>query len=260
MSEHERPEAAVPKVCTLGDSHSRFFLESKFFAGRMGYRDALPYRIEGEAIAAASVAGFRPRVSTLDVKETIRKALPRYEMAVLAFGQVDLELGFYYRVAVKKEDIDPEEYTRWLAAIYGDFLDDLDVAGKRIALKGVNLTALRPRAFAVRYVSRIVTQKASLTPRERDRVVGPVILTEAQQNRMHLSFNAKVRELAHSQGHQYFDLVAETADGADGALSATIPRLADRFLTAAFDHHLADTVPVRRMHFESVGRVFGLLA
>lgn len=248
-----------PKITVFGDSHSAFFFPTPFFAGRCGYGVPLPYGVTGKSIAAASLAGFRPGVTTLKVKETITEALPAAERMVLAFGQVDLELGYYYRLAVKKEAISPESYVDWLIGIYRDFLAGLATGGCRVALKGVNLTALTPKLFAVRYVSRIVMEGKKIDQSVADDMVAPHILSEPEQNRMHLAFNHRLAALAAELGHGYFDINDRLSEGPAQALAGATPRLADQFKTGFFDHHLADTVVVRRIHYEALGRVSGLV-
>lgn len=246
-------------ITVLGDSHAAFFLPTPYYIGRLGLRTPLRYVIEGEAVPAASVAGFRPGVSALNVKNKITEKLPTADYLILAFGQVDLELGYYYRLAVKGESVTPESYVDWLLAVYTAFVEDLPATRCRIALKGVNLTALAPRSFAERYISRIVTEGKNLEPSEGDALVRPFVLSEDAQNAMHLNFNAGVRAFAERSGRGYFDLVADTGNGGGSWLLGRPLRLDDQFRTAGFDHHLANTVSVRRMHYVAAGRVFGLL-
>jgi hypothetical protein len=247
-----------PTIAVFGDSHSALFQPTPFYGGRLGLKVPLPYRINGRVIAAASVAGFRPGKSTLMVKETIREALPDAERVILAFGQVDLELGYYYRRAIKGEAISPDAYVDALIGIYAAFVADLPVAHCRLALKGVNLTALAPRAFATRYVARIVKDGTTLTWDQAQARVEPFILSEDAQNEMHLRFNDALAAFAGRMGHAYFDLVGETGNGSARHLSAMPLRLADEYRVGGFDHHLADTVAVRRMHYVAAGRAFGL--
>lgn len=247
------------RILVFGDSHSAFFFESPYFVGRLGLRQPLSYRIQGEAIPAASVAGFRPQASKMQVKEKISEAISGAEYLILAFGQVDLELGYYYRLAIKKETVAPDSYVEWLLGIYSSFVGGFITCGCKIALKGVNLTALMPRPFATRYVSRIVTEGGEISQDEADRLVGEFILSEDAQNEMHLRFNAGLARLASCHGIGYFDLVRETGNGGIHGVTAAPVRLADEFKTARFDHHLADTVVVRRLHYEAAGRVFGMI-
>lgn len=246
-------------VSVFGDSHSTLFFPTHFYAGRLGYKEDLPVRVSGQSIRAASLAGFRPGSSKLNVKDEISKALPDAQKMVLAFGQVDLELGFYYRLAIKGEETDPTRYVQWLLSIYRDFLGSLDFSHCDVALKGVNLTALSPRGFATRYVSRIVTEGKDMTWKEAVPVVRPHILAENGQNAMHLAFNAGLQQLAEDVGVRYFDLNEDLAASSHPSLAAGPIRLADQFKTGAFDHHVADTVVARRVHYEGLLKAFDLL-
>lgn len=246
-------------VSVFGDSHSTLFFPTHFYAGRLGYRETLPVRVTGRAVRAASLAGFRPGSSKLNVKDEIASALPEAQRMVLAFGQVDLELGYYYRLAIKQEETDPTCYVEWLLGIYRDFLNSLEHAQCDVALKGVNLTALSPRGFAIRYVSRIVTEGKDMTWKEAVPVVRPHVLSEDEQNAMHLAFNAGLAQLARELGLRYFDLNEELAASPHPALAAEPIRLADQFKTGAFDHHVADTVVARRVHYEGLLKAFDLL-
>lgn len=247
-------------ITAFGDSHGTYFFETAFYAGRLGLQQPLSYRINGRIFAGASVAGFRGERSTLMVREAILATLPGCDRLILAFGQVDLELGYYYRLAVKGEAIDPGSYVTWLTGIYVRFLAGFLPAGHcRVAVKGVNLTALAPRPFATRYVARVVKEGTTLTQAEAERRVEPFILAEDAQNAMHLQFNAELARQAAALGCGYFDLVAQTGNGSLHGLSTQPLRLADHFRTAGFDHHLADTVVTRRLHYEAAGRAFGLI-
>lgn len=251
---------AIKKITVFGDSHSALFFETPFYAGRLRLKWPLRYRVIGEPIPAASVAGFRPGDSKMMVKDKILASLPESERMILAFGQVDLELGYYYRLAVKGEIITPQSYVEWLLGIYADFVGRLNVSAScQVALKGVNATALSPRPFAARYVSRIVMEGTKMGPDEADRLVEPYLLSEDSQNAMHFQFNRGLADFAGKMGWRYFDLIAQTCSGAIPGISSEPPRLADEFRTGRFDHHLADTVMVRRLHYEVAGRIFDLI-
>ncbi|MDO5704131.1 MAG: hypothetical protein Q4G49_03540 [Paracoccus sp. (in: a-proteobacteria)] len=243
-----------PVIRFIGDSHSAYFEEVAHFGGRLSLSEPLPFRITGDAVSGASVAGFRPQASKLNVREKIASITEG--RLILAFGQVDLELGYYYRLAIKKEQIAPESYVDWLTGIYRDFVAGIDPARVDLALKGVNLTVLTPKTFAARYVSRIIHDAQAMRRAHAQELVAPLILSEADQNRMHLAFNARLADLAAQIGCRYFDVVDQTRDpDAPG----DVPRLADAHRTAKFDHHLADTVAVRRIHYLAAGRAFGLI-
>lgn len=240
-------------VTVFGDSHSKFFHPTPLQYQRMGVGTPLPYRINGSHIRGAAVSGFRQQESTLNVKEKIIAALTDARYMILAFGQVDLELGYYFRNAIKGESYSPEAYTDWLIGIYSSFVNGLQNDRCELALKGANLTVLDPAPFAARYVSKIAREGTKLTIAEASKLVRPFILSETDQNSMHLRFNEMIRDLAINLGIRYFDLNDDIRD-----LTEDQPRVADVYRPGPFDHHLTDSLPVRRLHYVRAGEVFGL--
>lgn len=247
------------KITVFGCSHSVYFHASPFYYGRMGFAFPTPYHVVGKVIGAASVAGFRPGVSTLSVRQTILDALPQTERLILAFGQVDLELGYYYRLVIKQDSLTRDDYVAWLLGIYRAFLHELPLDDCSLGLKGVNLTALSPKGYAARYVSRIITENGSMGQGEAEKLLLPIILSEDEQNEMSLAFNRGLAIIAAEMGARYFDLNDRISNGNITGISAVPARLHDMHRVAGLDHHLADTVEVRKMHFEAAGKVFDLI-
>lgn len=245
------------KITCIGDSHAKYFLPKLLGYARMGVNPKR-LRFEGQAITAASLAGFRPGRSTLDTKAIIDNKLKDADRVILAFGQVDLELGYYYRSVIKGEHLTPNAYIAWLHEIYRNFLVELETRGKRVAVKGVNLTVLCQKPFATRYVSRII---------DRDRgddaaqlaALREIILSENEQNSMHLSFNAGLAALVEELDMLYFDINTEISRR-DPISRVPMPErgVSPEFIPGHFDHHLADTLPVRTIHVAAATRVFGL--
>ena len=245
------------EIVVLGDSHAMYFLPKLMGYGRMGV-DPKKLSFSGEAITAASLAGFRPGRSTLDTKDIVARSVQSADFLVLGFGQVDLELGFYYRQLVKGEDLTPESYVKWLAGIYSEFLHSLPLGHARVALKGVNLTVLTDQGFFAKYVSRIIDREHG---NEQAKVaeLRELVMTEEDQNHMHLAFNGALRKLARELGMAYFD-VNQQLSRRHAITGLAEPRrgLAPEYLPGHFDHHLADTMAVRAVHTEAAARVFGL--
>lgn len=236
----------------FGDSHARFFFSSKdcpmMRCGFSGRR----VKVSGEGIPAASVAGFRPKTSTLQTKDIILAALPDTRHLCLAFGQVDLELGYYFRKTIRQDQaLTPASFVVWLLEVYEAFVRGLEFDPQAITLKGANLTVLRERSFALRYVSRIVSKDVA-DPQAAHATLEPLIMTETQQNAMTLAFNAGLQQICARHGMGYFDLNAALADPANPS-----PVLADQHRPAAFDHHLADTLAVRALHVQGLLESFG---
>lgn len=248
-------------IHVIGDSHSRLLHCVPNQVKRNRLPLPLSHVAKGKVIRGASLAGFRPGTSTLDVKACVLRLVTRADRLVLAFGQVDLGLGYYYRRVVKGEDVTPDDYVRWLTDIYRAFLEKLDVSNGDQALKGVNLTALAPKAFAARYIARsIVPGPKSDERKEKCRAAKakllPIVLSEDDQNALHLAFNHAVARMAADRGIRYFDINNQLAKG-NGPGKDGRPKLAFRFRTAGFDHHVADTVEVRRMHHLALADCFG---
>jgi hypothetical protein len=237
-------------IHVFGCSHAKFFFNTPQALRRLGE----PYAsidIEGRFLRAASVAGFRPRRSTLDTKEAIQAALPQVNALCLAFGQVDLELGYYYRRVIKEENIVPQDYIDWLTSIYAEFVDALPLRSDQIAFKGVNLTVLSEPQFVYRYVKRTIKQASDIDKETTAARLRSEIMSEEQQNALSLGFNESVRHLAARRGSRYFDLVEATRDR-----SSPKPRLAPVFVPAEFDHHFADSLEIRRLHLEGLTQAF----
>lgn len=253
------------QALAYGDSHAKFFLTKPLVLDRTGFADEI--FISCAFIRAASIAGFRPRAGRLGVKKKIARGIDRERArraqegapgavaVILAFGQVDLELGYYYRRLVKGEDISPGDYVEWLIGIYEDFLSGLVAPDLRVLLKGVNLTVLDHRRFAIRYIGKIIAQgRAEGATVARDRLAA-CWLGEDGQNEMHLAFNRHLAATADRLGCGYFDLNDEIA--AAPAMRSTPPRVADRFKPDRNDHHLVPSIETRKLH---LGKVKALLA
>ncbi|MBE3637385.1 hypothetical protein [Mangrovicoccus algicola] len=245
------------KVHVYGDSHSYLFYGRRHYRHRLELGRPLRFTVTGGSIRAASLSGFRSSNSTLGVREKILSVLPDARHLALCFGQVDLELGYCYRAAIKGEPVDPGTYPAWLLDIYDGFIDHLLPSGCEIALKGVNLTALQSDIFAAAYVSRLILETGNVQLDDAMAQIKPHILGHDAQNAMHLAFNAGLRDLAASRGLRYFDINDEISQPPAG--SGKAPRIAGHHMPGAPDHHLADTKATRLIHYNALGRCFGLL-
>lgn len=247
-------------VHVYGDSHATYFFPKFFGYVRMGM-DPREIKFEGQAIPAASVAGFRPGQSTLDTKTIISENAKKARYLVLAFGQVDLELGYYYRKVIKKEDTNPQKYVAWLSDIYETFVGTLELS-EHVALKGVNLTVLSHLEFSHQYVSRIITERTDKSEAENAQAIKELkgeILSEQDQNAMHLEFNRNVSRIAEKNGIAYFDIndhICRT-DPVSGIRGPQMG-LAPEYLPATFDHHIADSIKIRAIHIRCALRALGL--
>lgn len=253
----ERPFAHV-----FGCSHSAYFHSADLVLKRLRSVMDVP-RVAGEAIQAASVMGFRPQASTLDTKAIVSRAAAEADRLVLAFGQVDLELGYYYRRVIKREEIDPVRFIEDLVGHYAGFIETLPVSRERIAVKGVNLTVLEDREFTFKYTRRIIfDEKSGSAPKtKRARHAMRVALKQALlptdvQNAMHLAYNSLLADWAAGAGVRYFDINHAIARRDAGGLRNPELGLDPDFAPAGFDHHIADTIGIRALHLRAMQAAF----
>lgn len=214
--------------------------------------------ILGEAIGSASVAGFRPTATTLSTKDIIRAALPKSDRLVLGFGQVDLELGYYYRRVIKRDSsVTPKSYVPWLVDIYLGFIDSLKINPEKLMIKGCHLTMFSNKHFTKRYVGKIIKGDTEITKSqsaEIQNILMQEILGESQTNEMLLNFNNEIRLQAKSRGFRYFDINNEI-----GYMDKEgNQRLKTAFMPAISDHHLADSIFIRRSFLSAVLKGFDI--
>lgn len=248
-------------IHVFGDSHSQYFFAAAGDAYRRLGVDKDKILILGEPICSASLTGLRSNASTVQAREKITVAASETERLILGFGQVDLEFGYYYRLVMKGEKITPHSFVEWLIGIYRNFLDTLDVHDIPIALKGVNLTVMTEQNFRLEVTSRIVIETETCLEARKKSVhkaseIYRVLLSEEQQNAMHLNFNMQLKKLADEYEYIYFDLNHELANGAKH--NSGIPRVSSLFQPADHDHHIADSLYIRAIHLHAATNVFNL--
>ncbi len=236
----------------FGDSHARlFFPGDGLVMERLGFGSE-DLVVKGQAISAASLAGFRKQQSTLRTREIVADAIGPARKMVLAFGQVDLELGYYYRKIIKGEmSLEPEDYSAWLVDAYRALIEGLDLSDLDLALKGSNLTVLSNPEFAVRYILRIIRPK-NRKPEDIE-MLRPALLSEDEQNGLILAFNTRLRAFCDERGLRYFDINdGLSVDGEAGRPA----RLRPCFMPGGFDHHITDSLEVRALHMKGLMGVF----
>ncbi len=139
------------KYVIFGDSHSKFFTSQNHKDIEINL-----YQING-----ASMAGFGKRQSTLKVADKIRQTIYEYQdldLLILKFGQVDVDLGYYYKLVVKQENIKFIDFAEKVISIYFNFIDSLALEKRLIYIFGINLPSLFTKDNAVKYTSRIITE------------------------------------------------------------------------------------------------------
>lgn len=236
-------------VLIVGDSHAEYFQPSerlKFH--KQAHLKDIEYRFILKR--GATIRGFGRRKGSLKLGSEVEEELNRLKNCsnlILALGQVDIELGLYYKQVIKGESTDNfideiiESYCltlREMKARYPNLV---------IAVKGINPTVFLYRPFTVRYISRIINEnirdenEKNIYKKKLDLELPTFYI----RHRQHMEFNKKLEKMAIANGLEYFDLWNYVIDSNTGVV-------ADRFVPFKFDHHLADTLETRLVHQQAL--------
>ena len=151
----------MKKILVLGDSHAVYFSpthEVREFQ-KSGFSI---YDIETAPVIGGTVTGFGRRNSSKNMfeqfKERIIQSNPDY--VCFALGQVDIELGYFYRTIVKGEKLDAFEFIDSLTTTYTNAVEkikqDISCCHFKTIFKGINISVLtESRNKALRYTKRI---------------------------------------------------------------------------------------------------------
>jgi len=230
--------AGTVGVSVFGDSHCSRFAISRQMIACMPLLRAVDLGLH--AFSGGTITGFGKRSSSLGIADKIRTAIrPHDRLLVFNFGQVDVELGYFYRLAVKREAVDFGAFVERLVATYMDFLRPLRGAAP-IAVKGINpsvLTYFRDRA--IRYTSRIIAENL---PDARSRAEAEQVLREVFPDPRtlaanHRAFNHAVQAACAAEGYFYYDI-------ADVLTDPVTEMVRPDLVLEAFDHHVASTLGV----------------
>lgn len=252
------PAPGTPlELTVLGDDHARFFLPTTecslvrcgFAGGRL--------KISQHGAPSATLGGLVPLTAPLPAADTVLPALQeaaaraQAQALCLAFGQSDLELGYYAARLAPGEgqsaDLTRQDFVADLLARYDRLVAALNVDPARLALKAVNLTLLRDRNFTLRALNRALGQgKTDLKPR-----LDPLLISEKEQNALARQFNSGLQDIAARRGLGFLDLTPALAQ------PGPVPRLAPAYRPASLSLLPADTIELRQLHIRSLLQVFG---
>lgn len=232
------------KINVFGDSHC-IYLEVneklKFHAPWV-----LKHNVNVHKIKGASVVGLGRERSSLNVKSLVDEYISEDAVNVFCFGQVDMELGFYYKKVVKRESVSLKEFALELATQYEKFLGAL--SSKSIVVKGLNLTVLKSPAFAHAYIRRIVLEniKCDDAIKEHDIFLKESLESFSERNNATLLFNKKMQEICTVNNWKYFDINDHLSEYSPGK------GVSDKFIPGGFDHHVVDSIEMRKVHLSKL--------
>lgn len=237
-----------PQFIIFGDSHCQYFQTNEKLVYYQKWID--DYDFKTFVMNGASLLGLGKRKSRLNVTKAIRENICPYAKNIFAYGQVDIELGYYYRKIVKGENIDAESFVETLANYYDDFLKTLDLPSRQIVIKGINLTVLKESSFAIEYIKRIITENIN-GQKEREfykRILQENLEPFEFRNKIGIEFNAKLEGIAEKNGYSYFDMNDYLCDNIGVGVKGD-------FCPAFFDHHVVDSLEMRVAHLAKLVKI-----
>lgn len=243
----------MKKFAIIGDSHSIYFKQLNKVTHLVNtHWGVVDYKVAD--ISAATIRGFGNRESTLKVSDQVDKIINEVNPDYLVFGlgQVDTELGYYYRTIVKGDSkITPEIFIEETLETYRQYLISLKAKhGIGIIIKGVNPTVLINEIFAANYISNITTEH--FKDKDERLAIKQKVKDELPDYAFRFELNCKLNEalkqLVAELNGRYFDIWEQVIDLETGMVNLN-------YLPGNFDHHLADSVVVRKIHYDALYEV-----
>jgi len=237
----------MKKVLIFGDSHSSFFRPQPLGSLWTGST----HEIKTQVIAGATIRGFGKSVSSLNVKERIIEVANLGDVVVLCFGQVDIELGLYYRRVVKKVTESDHAFMLDCISAYQQLLDVLLSRSIGVVIKGLNYPALVSQDAAVKYTTKII--KSNISDEDEARQLTRKLKKELPgiMERINLTrqFNLMLHMLASQNGLPYFDI--------NDHIAYPNGLIREEFLRSTADNHICDSIKTRIIHLECLNKVLG---
>ena len=142
----------VPSIGFFGDSHLRTVVSpNQLLYATHGVQAHIAY------LPGSTMLGFGRRSSSVGHFEKIKlyAEIVRPKALILKFGQVDIDLGFYYKLVVKSEQVCIEDYVNALIDAYIEAVKMIHVP---VFILPINLPTLKDKESCVRYTSTIITE------------------------------------------------------------------------------------------------------
>lgn len=237
------------RIQIFGDSHSRYFEITPKLQFHAPWVRGLD--VEVNNMPASTIIGLGKKRSKLNVAQKINEKVEPDSLLVMAFGQVDMELGYYYKKIVKSETITLHDFADSLLDIYEDYIKSVIVRNNCIAVKGLNLTVLKYQPFAIQYTQRIISE--NITDKDEARKLGIKLQEQmesfSERNGATVYFNKQLRALCKKNGWLYFDVNDFLSGFALGK------GILDTYIPSVFDHHLIDSLEVRQAHLNELRKL-----
>lgn len=223
-------------IKVFGCSHSRIFKKIKIN----------DYSINCEAISGATLSGLPKKISTLSVKNRIISYLKNNEPSflILKFGQVDIDLKYYYRLVVKGESLEKHEYIQQLLLCYDKFISEIlpYIDKSKVIIFGINPPALIDKEACFEYTSKIILENQ----KELYDLLKKSIKSIEERTSFSRDFNEKLNEMCISRGIKYTEVFNEFLNS-NNIVSNTF--------TKNNDHHLKG-IESDQSHFKETNNLF----
>lgn len=233
------------KISVFGDSHAVYFGLTEQVKSYSVHNFA-NIDFDVNVYQGGTIGGFGKRNSTLGINEKIIEKLSEFnpDYICFAFGQVDLELGYYYKKYVKGEIISFKEWVCEIVASYFEFIAKFDYP---VIIKGMNPPAIiASRGKALNYTKRIISENVKDND-EAERISQTLkenFPTDIERVMMSNYFNEVLKSYSEKENVTYFDICDYLTDS-NGMLDV-------KYIPAKFDHHLTDSVHVRVLHVNAM--------
>ncbi|WP_409438914.1 hypothetical protein [Psychromonas sp. GE-S-Ul-11] len=241
------------KILVFGDSHSQLLKLSDEM--KEIYPSFKKIACEVVSLSGATISGFGKRKSSLNSREVFIRKVNQFKPDVLCFalGQVDVELGYYYKKVVKGDDIDFHTFASELVETYINntitLVSELGIDVNNVIFKGINLSVLtNSRVKAVNYTSRIITENItdSASILEYKKKLNAAFPSNLERSYYHLKFNKALQDTAVTSGMKYFDINYLVEDKDNKGLVDL------KYIPAGQDHHLVDSLYIRSLHIKQL--------
>ena len=206
----------INKIITLfGDSHTLCFVGLSIRENKYLLIDKYDNKIliKNRNQDSVSITGLKNNDSKLKYNTTIYKNINDNDNNYYMFklGQVDVEYIYYYKLFVKKENINIIDFFTKTVDNYLSFLQSL--SNKNIIVCGINLTSWTHIKYYINYLSYIINIDVNIV----SELLKDFTLLEKQKN--HLLFNNILEKKCIENNIKYFDLTNECCNIGDNKIS-----------------------------------------
>lgn len=200
----ERCLLSVNNISIFGDSHSDIFEKINI--------ENVNFHVN--SISGGTLTGLPKRISTLNIQNQIINHIKinAPQFLILKFGQVDIDLGYYYKKIIKEKTINKQDYIKFLINCYDNFIINIQkyINKDKIVIWGINPPSLIDKNDCIKYTSRIIFEniEESLQDTYTEKLNN---ITEDIKSRTEFSydFNYELRKYCKDKDIKYVEVFNE---------------------------------------------------